>query len=363
MCVQIQNYVCLYKGKGKGKPMITKISAVNPNFKAQSVQKTAQNANVQANVTVPSFNSNPTATSLVNAYQAFHGIQTAKTVSFGKSLAAAFKDLNQPMTTCSDKARGKTGEPVGSRVNVSGLVNAYHDELPNLFDAIKTNIEVSSDDKKGTITDARTQLKRTPDGIMYEMAVRPERKKGTMPTRDLPLQQLVRITQDPHAEEKAYVLNTKGKLMGVVEDGNNVILSNAGKFEKINDGTPRLAVEGTKVTNKPFKPFTPKTQEVKERIHQPSIGQGTEIVIGMEDGRFVPEIIDSIETFVKKVNDGEIILDQFVANPDAQNTQLAMLAGGFGASVTFSSASMADSVLLSFAKLTTSAFLSSGNAS
>ncbi len=319
--------------------MITKISAVNPSFQAQELRKTASSTNVQqSKMTTPAFG-NYTATGLVNAYQAFHGIQTAKSISFGKSLAAAFKDLNQPMTTCSDKAKGKAGESVGSRVAVTNLINDYYDELPNLFDAIKTDIEVSSDDKKGTITDARTQLKRTPNGIMYEMAVRPERKKGSMPSRDLPLEQLVRITQDPNGAEKSYVLNTKGKLMGVVEDGNNVILTNAGRFEKINDGTARLAVEGTKKANKPFKPFTPKTQEVRERFHQPSIGQGTEIVIGMEEGRFVPEIIDSIETFVKKVNDGEIILDQFVANPDAQNTQLAMLAGGFGSRAEYTNAS------------------------
>ena len=147
--------------------MITKISAVNPNFQAQPLRKTAQNTNAQSTMSTPAFG-NYTATGLVNAYQAFHGIQTAKTVSFGKSLAAAFKDLNQPMTTCRDKEKGKAGESVGSRVSVTNLINDYYDELPNLFDAIKTDIEVSADEKKGTITDARTQLKRTPNGIMYE---------------------------------------------------------------------------------------------------------------------------------------------------------------------------------------------------
>ena len=246
--------------------------------------KTAHEA-AKTNVTTPSFSSNYTATGLVNAYQAFHGIQTAKTVSFGKSLTAAFKDLNQQMTTCRDESKGKKGEAVGSRVDVSSLVDEYYDDLPNDFDAIKTNIEVASTDD--TITDARTQIKRTPEGIMYEMAVRNPRAKGTIGERSHGLQQLIRITQDPKAEEKAYVLNTKGKLMGVVEDGNNVILSNAGKFSKIEDGTSRLAVEAQKAANKAYVPFTPEAQEVKNRVHMPSIGKGTEIVIGMEDGRFV----------------------------------------------------------------------------
>ena len=37
-----------------------------------------------------------TATNLMNAYQAFHSIPTAKSISFGKSLSNAFKDLMYP---------------------------------------------------------------------------------------------------------------------------------------------------------------------------------------------------------------------------------------------------------------------------
>ena len=317
--------------------MIQKISAISVNSNDRlNNTKTAEKTNI-TKMSAPAFSTNYTATGLVNAYQAFYGIQTAKTVSFGKSLTAAFKDLNQQMTTCRDEERGKKGESVGSRVDVSALVNEYYDDLPNDYDAIKTNIEVDSTDD--TITDARTQIKKTPDGIMYEMAVRNPREKGTIGERAHGLQQLIRITQDPKGAEKSYVLNTKGKLMAVVEDGENVILTNAGKFSKHIDGTPRLAVEAQKTANKDFIPFTPEVQEVKERIHKPSVGKGTEIVIGMEDGRFVPEIIDSIKTFVDKVNKGEIILDQFVANENAQDTQLAMLAGGFGSRAEYTNAS------------------------
>ncbi|MBE7705176.1 MAG: hypothetical protein E7Z90_05110 [Cyanobacteria bacterium SIG29] len=317
--------------------MIQKIGVglVNQNPMVTKERNVANNT--QQYSSTPAFARNYTATSLVNAYQAFHGIQTAKTVSFGKSLAAAFKDLNQPMTTCSDPKKGKAGESVGSRANVSSLVNEYYDELPNNNDAIKTDIEISSTPKE--IVDARTQIKRTPNGIMYEMAVRKPRPVDTPADRSKPLDQLIRITQDPKAEEKAYVLNTKGKLMAVVEDGQNVLLTNAGTFSKHIDDTARLNVRADKASNRDFVPFTTEIQKVRERVHMPSIGQGTEIVIGMEDGRFVPEIIDSIRTFENKINKGEIILDQFVANPDAKNTQLAMLAGGFGSRAEYTNAS------------------------
>lgn len=287
--------------------------------------------------TAPAVLGNYTATGLVNAYQAFYGINLAKTVSFGKGLSEAFKELNQPMVTCQDLSKGRKGENVGSRVAVSELIDKYADELPQIEDAIKTDTEVSSD--KDKIVDARTQLKRTPNGILYEMAVRQPRVKGTRADRTLPLQQLLRITQDAEQDEKAYVLNTKGKLMAVVEDGDNVLLTNAGRIDKLGSAIGgNLSIEAKQKGNV-FKPFTPEVQPVKNREQKPSIGEGTEIVIGMEDGRFVPEIIDSIQTFVDKVNNGEIVLDQFVANPDAKNTQLSMLAGGFGSRAEYTNAS------------------------
>ena len=323
----------------KGKQMIQKIGAgiVNPNLK-QNETKLSTPANSNTLVSKPAFSGNYTATSLVNAYQAYHGINLAKTVSFGQSLSQAFKELNQQMSTCRDLSKGMKGESVGSRVHVSELVDKYYDDLPNDLDAIKTNIEVSSDPDKGTVTEARTQLKKMPDGILYEMAVRKPRKTTDPVDKKLPLTQLIRITQDPKIPEHTYVLNTKGKLMAVVEDGNNVLLTNTGNFTKITDEEKRLSVNATQKGNV-FRPFIPDVQPVEKRVHTPSIGEGTEIVIGMEDGRFVPEIISSIKSFVDKVNNDEIILKQFVANPDAKNTQLAMLAGGFGSRAEYTNAS------------------------
>lgn len=293
----------------------------------------------ESNITQPSF-ANYSASGLVNAYQAFHGINLAKTVSFGQGLSDAFKELNQPMVTCENLEKGRKGEAVGARVGATALINKYYQDLPNDYDAIKTNIKVSEDKSKGTITEARTQLKKTPNGILYEMAVKQPRDinmtDGAIRT---PLSQLIQINQDINAEELAYVLNTKGNLMAVIEDEDNVILTNAGNFKKKDSAEgAKLEVKTCQDKNK-FKAFTPQLQEVKDRVPQKSIGEGTEIVIGMEDGRFVPEIIDSINQFIEKVNNEEIVLDQFVANPNAKNTQLSMLAGGFGSRAEYTNAS------------------------
>ncbi len=273
---------------------------------------------------------------LTNAYQAYYGINTAKTVSFGQGLREAFQELNQPMSTCRDLSKGMQGEKVGSRTDISNLINKYNDDLLYTNDAIKTDIMVAEDGDK--ITEARTQLKKKDDGILYEMAVRQPREKTEKADKSIPLTQLIKITQTPFSDERAYVLNTKGKLMAVIEDGENVILTNAGNITKDTDNSGKLNVRVSQKDNH-FTPFTPEVQEVKEREIKPSVGKGTEIVIGMEDGRFVPEIIDSLQSFVDKVNNDEIILKQFKEHPDAKNIQLVMLAGGFGSRAEYTNAS------------------------
>ena len=59
----------------------------------------------------------------------------------------------------------------------------------------------------------------------------------------------------------------------------------------------------------------------------------------MEDGRFVGELIKSIEDFSKKVESGQVLLDPFVQKEGADKVQLAMLAGGFGSRAEYTNAS------------------------
>lgn len=303
-------------------------------------QKNAQPAKTNTNyATLPSFSTNYTATSLVNAYQAFHGIIPAKTVSFGASLSSVLNGLKKQMVTCQDKAHGKSGEPVGSRSNINEVIDKFHTDLPNDYDAIKTNIIISESKDGKTVKDARMQLKRLPDGFLYEIAVRPERSSDLPPTKveEKLMPQILKVVQDPHIKENSYILDTKGKLMAVVEDGKNILLTNAGAIEKKDGSDGRLSINAKQKGNV-FTPFVPRAQEITDKVPMKSIGEGTDIVIGMEDGRFVPEIIASIESFVDRVKNGEIVLNQFVENKDAKNTQFAMLAGGFGSRAEYTNA-------------------------
>ena len=122
--------------------------------------------------------------------------------------------------------------------------------------------------------------------------------------------------------EKPYILETKGKLMAIAEDGSDVLLTNAGYIDKKSTDEGRLTISAKQKGNK-FIPFEVAPQPIREREVKPSIGAGTEIVIGMEDGRFVGELIKSIEDFSKKVESGQVLLDPFVQKEGADKVQFS----------------------------------------
>ena len=316
------------------------------------------------------------ATKLASAYQAMYGIKTASSVNFGAGLALSevFDKMNAEVVTCADPTTGAKGEKVGTRVNVTSIVDKLHESLPSYDDAVKTNIKVSETPKVenevlnfstgrqlviphkyNMVTEARTQVRNVGEDMLYEMAVRQPRDERIMQyDRSLPVKQKIGITLTPNKklykagakkmQEEAYILNTKGNMMAIIEDNSTeskhdryVLLTDTGRIEKRNNITGTLVVDAQKDKNV-FTPFVAAPQPVRERHPEPSIGEGTEIVIGMENGRFVPEIIDSIATFEQKINNGEIVLDTFVAAPEATTTQLAMLAGGFGSRAEYANA-------------------------
>ena len=280
-----------------------------------------------------------------------NAINCAKTIKFTGALIGAFAQLNNAMVTC--KTESSNGENVGSAANINKLLHDFAGEFAQPDDAIKTTIKVGDKkvDGKELPVFARTQIKliepskiEGSQDLLFEMAVRQPSKEGILGSKCDKLSQLIGIKMTPTnykgegTKEQAYILNTKGNLMAVVEDKKDVLLTNAGKIRKKDSSKGSLAIRAEQNQNT-YKPFTTSVQEVKERQPMPSIGEGTEIIIGMENGRFEKEIKDSIKTFVDKVKSGEIVLNQFVANPNAKSTQLIMLAGGFASRAEYTNAS------------------------
>ena len=298
-----------------------------------------------------------------------NSLNFARTVKFTGALVGAFNDLNTVMVTC--KTKSSKGEEVGKVANINKLLHDYSGDFSQEDDAIKTTLKIGEVETGREVPDknnptklvkeklpyyARTQIKMkkddaikgTPD-ILFEMVVRKPTGEGITGGKCKYPPQTVGITVTPvnykgqGTKEQAYVLNTKGNLMAVVEGPDDVLLTNAGTITKKDNSEGTLSIYASQRDKNDklnvFKKFNPAPQPVEKRVPMPSIGEGTEIIIGMENERFVDEIKDSIKTFVQKVKDGEIVLKQFVEAPNAKDTQLVMLAGGYGSRAEYTNAS------------------------
>lgn len=373
--------------------MLSGISSVNflsQNHRMYNVKNQKINsANATNTIEFKGVDKNISANKLVDAYKGYNNIHLASSVAFtgAGSLSGAFDKLNKSMVTCKDE--NSKGEQVGSRLDISKL-SEFKDDLPNFDDAIKTNMKIAETkiDGKKVVTDARCQIKNNGGGnLRFEMVVRPPRYSSDLPHRTNVIPQIIQFDFAPYGieldgennrrltgtPENAYVLNTKGKLMAVVEDGENVLLTNAGLIDKKSKKDGKLTINareyeiideyGEKIDTKTlaertssagisnkkdagiaskknrYTPFEIKNVPTVEKKSGGSQGGGTELIIGLENGRFVPEIIDSIQTFIHKINNDEIVLDEFKPAKDAQNIQLSMLAGGFGSRAEYTNAS------------------------
>ena len=136
---------------------------------------------------------------------------------------------------------------------------------------------------------------------------------------------------------EASIMETKSSnLLAVANDGKNVMMTYNGK---VTDKNGELLIKAGGAKSAEFKPIKfGKIDEIDLGDNQVSAGEGAELVIGMEKGRFVNEIVASIEEFQRKVQAGEIPLPQFVAEPGAEKLKIGILSGGFGSRAEYTNA-------------------------
>lgn len=292
-----------------------------------------QNTN---NATVVPFKTNVSADKLALALNAMTIAPMAKTVAF-RGLEKVFADLVKESTTelsvCDDEKNDIAGEKVGFKTNVSEIMNKSGKKLKEPVNAL-TEVSVDKENPNNNKY-AKINLKPILDDIYkFDMAVRkshPDNKEK----RVNKLEQYLSVTMSPDADlPKVNVLNTKGVLSAVVKDNDNVLLTNSGVITKKIGNLKVVALKEPK-----FEPFAPVAAPVDNYNYGESIGEGSEVVIGMQEGRFCPEIIKSIEEFTKKLDKGEIVLPQFVAKKGAKDVQLTILAGGFGSRAEYTTTS------------------------
>ncbi len=317
--------------------MINSINGVNEakNF-YNSALNGKTNAQKQNSLEHQKFNFSTMASNAVKNYN----FNLAKSINFTASLRSAIDKHTRDMKTCGD-------EFVGNVIDINKLLFETQDDRVEVEDTAKTTTKIGERFIRNQARAIGENTYKDTQDVLFEMAVRgKDATKAGEKSKDLIEHIQVKLTPVNHrgegTKERVFVVNTKGNkgdnFVAVVEDGSDVLMTNAGKIIK-KDQTQGLLRVGAIQTKNDFKPF--KVKDVDFNLYSPkeSIGEGTEIVIGMEKGRFVNEIKDSIKTFIDKINSGEIVLKQFVAQPHAKDTQLVMLAGGFGSRAEYTNAS------------------------
>lgn len=338
--------------------MITKVGTErisglqNSNPQADTVEKFAKYGLTNPRQSVKSnllpFTAQANAAKFIQAMKAKAIYPLAKTIPFtGDSLISKLNEETQGVAVCADELNGKPGEQVGVRVFVNSIIDKYADYLPQYNAASKIDVIVKKEGNQ--ITLARTQLKNLSEGgnnnYLFQMAVKSPEYTDMRNHRDMlysnnPSQHIVSLILPPNQQhdEKAYILNSKGSLTVVIEDEENVILTSAGIVKKREGSTLDVICEKFD-DDRRFKQFIPSIPVVSKLTPQKSIGKGGEIIIGMEEGRFCPEIVNSIKEFEEKINSEEIVLPQFKAIAGAKKIQVAMLSAGFGSRAEYTNAS------------------------
>lgn len=298
----------------------------------------------------------------LNSYKSYNNIKLASSISFlgDEALANVLQDMRGSVITCRD-------EKVGELTRITPLANAVWSRLPVKYDAIKTSDFDNphyNEKKEKLSTETRIQLKQLSEKgkspkVQFELVKRWERPEDSRYDQTIPPQQDIMVTIEPHhydykqmkyvgTPEPVYILKTKGNNVVVFEDGDNVFLTDTGHISKKDEKAPVLEIDATKFEKKlngeirenKFREI-PQVAPVESVSYEQgeSIGHGGELIIGLQEGRFVPEIIDSIIEFEHKVDRGEIKLNRFRAAEGAENMQIAMLAGGFGSRAEYANAS------------------------
>ncbi|MBR5304224.1 MAG: hypothetical protein IKU37_05295 [Candidatus Gastranaerophilales bacterium] len=269
-----------------------------------------------------------------------HNFNLARTISFGASLGKAIENHTKPMITCGN-------EGVGEVIDITGLLFDTQNDRMNPGDSAKSNTMIGSRYVRNSATAIGATIFPGTQNTKFTMVVRGDDAKEYNQRSEHPVQKIA-ITTTPinkkgqGTKEQVRVLNTKGNkgdnfVVTIQDDNRNILMTNAGSITKKEQAEGLLSAEAEQAKNI-FKPFNVTMDPIQPNVPMPSIGKGTEIVIGMENGRFVNEIKASIREFVEKIENEEIILPQFIAAENASDIQLVMLAGGFGSRAEYANA-------------------------
>jgi hypothetical protein len=269
---------------------------------------------------------------------------TAKTTATAipnkkESYSQIFDQAVTPVKTCENYI-----EQVGEKTDVKSVLNNLKDEITYPKQSIENATTLTPQDKDGRAIRAINLVTKDFDrAINYEIysSQKPISKNDRLKYEESAQDIQIKLASDKEYPQDISIMNTKGKLLATMRDGNNVIMTNNGHVCARN-GAPLHINAAQKNQPVAFNPFEPiQVSNVDEAGNFSSIGKGAELIIGLENGRFVKETIASIEEFQTKIRNGEVPLPQFNAADGAQDLQITMLAGGFGSRAEYTNVSSA----------------------
>lgn len=216
-------------------------------------------------------------------------------------------------------------DSVGSRIDFDVMAK----KVPQAYSeyTATTTLQEIGDAKKGSNDDGLISVTMRRNKGQQKETFNVSLVKNDIPVNDIEVQRKT-------TNKKASILDNKGKLIAVVEDGHYVLMGNKGQLTSKDGslkikGNKKTEVERPKVINTNFEKLNP----------MPSIGKGGEVIIGLQNGRFCEAIIDSLQEFERKINDEEIVLPQFKAQKGAKTMQVTILSGGYGSRAEYTNAS------------------------
>ena len=242
--------------------------------------------------------------------------------------AIRFKDFASDIITC------KT-DKVGQKYDLKKLVNKSKGHIKNSGDSLTMShalnpqansvlkMDVSKDGDNTYVAMYKVESKRE-NGIGQNTIGRIEKEQQSFEFKNA-------------QNYDVSVMETKEKLIGVLEEKNSVVIGNQGSIQS-KDGKFSMNAHKPRVDIHPNVKWVEPTAYEKPQ-QKPSIGKGAEIIIGLQQGRFCEKLEKSIQEFEQKIESGEIVLDQFVAREGAEKLQITMLAGGLGSRAEYTNAS------------------------
>lgn len=314
---------------------VSKLSMLNfgSSFKAPDLRESKKQESIATTNPVVDMVSNR---ELSLALRAMNRIPLSSALSF-----TGTKDINEgnfiEMVACLDPDDKKVqGEFVGSRMPIHDYFKQYAPLYKNAaapFAPLHQKFKVleqywstdftPNNDRTFNLTFTQIDPLETVNGRVVKFA---------------PSDKAISIDMSANPKDKVSVMQIKDKLTPIIRMKDDVIMVAGGTIERRAGKGEPLAIINDAGSSK-FKPFNVDVASVPKIQKYPvSMQKAGKVIVGLQEGRYCKELVNSLLEFKEKVDSGKIPIPTFVPAKNAHNMNVLMLAGGFGSRAEYTNA-------------------------